>query len=354
MAVTTDSDDAPTTLSLTAPVTSKDPTDPAAGTGGMAWPPGLLASVLPTDRLNAKGMAVPELRAELRRIHNVRNAGNVVAVWVQSFGLIALACWVTPQVPLLAALALWGATFVLMGRAFALYAILGHEAAHKLLFSKKNLNDVVGRWCVSYPAFIPLDAYRRGHFAHHKDEFGPNEPDMNLYTKYPITRDSFARKLRRDAFFSSGWKALKGLLLALKSKSARPLATKILVAQVAVFVVLVLIGGLSRWWLYPLLWLAPWMTVWRVINRLRAIAEHGGMMRSNDRRQTTHVVRQTWLARFWMVPYNTGWHLAHHVDMGVPFQQLPRLHDELVAAGWIVPDIEYPSYRALWKALRAG
>ncbi len=351
MAVTTDSDDAPTTLSPTVPDTTSAP---APGTGGMAWPPEMLPDVLPTDRLNAKGMPVPEIRSELRRIHNVRNVFNVLAVWLQSFGLIALACWLTPQLPLVAALAVWVATFLLMGRAFALYAILGHEAAHRLLFSQKKVNDVVGRWGVSYPAFIPLDVYRRSHFAHHKDEFGPNEPDMNLYTGYPITRASFKRKLKRDAFFNSGWKSLKGLLLALKSKTARPLASKIVIAQVGVFVVLLLIGGLSRWWLYPVLWLAPWMTVWRVINRLRSIAEHGGMMRSNDRRQTTHVVRQTWLARFWMVPYNTGWHLAHHVDMGVPFQQLPQLHDELVAAGWIVPEIEYPSYRALWRALSDG
>jgi enoyl-CoA hydratase len=29
------------------------------------------------------------------------------------------------------------------------------------------------------------------------------------------------------------------------------------------------------------------------------------------------------VARFWIVPYNTGWHLAHHVDMGVPWRNLP-------------------------------
>ena len=71
------------------------------------------------------------------------------------------------------------------------------------------------------------------------------------------------------------------------------------------------------------------MTQWRVINRLRAIAEHGGLEASSDRRVTTHNVRQSWIARFWFVPYNTGWHLAHHVDMGVPWRNLPRFHAEL-------------------------
>jgi len=326
-------------------------TETLPGQGGMAPPAHARPDVLPTERLNARGMPQPFLRDELRRIPNLRNAGNVVSVWAQSFGLIAFVCWLTPQLPLIAALPVWGATFLLMGRSFALYAILGHEAAHRLLFSKKRLNDDVGAWAIGYPSFVPLEAYRRGHFAHHKDEFGPNEPDLNLYNHYPITRASFFRKLRRDAIGISGWKNLKGLLSAFKSETARPIATKIAVAQGGVFAVLLLIGGPSRWWLYPLLWLAPWMTVWRVINRLRSIAEHGGMTRSRDRRMTTHVVRQSWLARFWMVPFHTGFHLAHHVDMGVPFQRLPRLHDELVASGWVVEELEYPSYISLWKAL---
>ena len=71
--------------------------------------------------------------------------------------------------------------------------------------------------CSPTPAFVPFDVYRRSHFAHHKDEIGPDEPDIGLYAGYPITRDSLRRKLRRDAFGNSGWKNLKGLLLAVRS-----------------------------------------------------------------------------------------------------------------------------------------
>ncbi len=303
----------------------------------------VLPDVLPTDRLTATGMPVPEIRSELREIADLRNVGTVIATWAQALGTIGLAVWIGHPLAYVAA-------FLLMGPAFARFAILGHEAAHKLLFTNKAWNDRIGRWVVSYPAFVPLDAYRRGHFAHHKDEFGPNEPDMNLYNGYPITRDSFRRKLWRDARGTSGWKNLKGLLAAFKSEQARPVAIRIALMQLPLIAAAVAVG---RWWLYPLLWLAPWMTVWRVINRLRSIAEHGGMERSKDRRRTTHHVRQTWLARFWMVPFNTGWHLAHHVDMGTPWRNLPQLHAELEQAGWVTPDFTYPSYRALWRALRS-
>jgi fatty acid desaturase len=303
--------------------------------------PDHLPDVLPTDRLTASGMPVPAIRHDLRRIADARNVATVVGVYAQSFGVVALAAWIGHPLA-------WAAAFVLMGRAFALYAILAHEAAHKLLFTNKRANDLVGRWLLAYPAFVPFDVYRRSHFAHHKDEMGPQEPDLGLYQGYPITRASLLRKLRRDLFFVSGWKNLKPLLRAVRAPQSRPLALRILGAQAAVLAVFTAVG---RPELYPLLWLAPWMTVWRVINRLRAIAEHGGMARSPDRRLTTHVVRQRPLARFWMVPYNTGWHLAHHVDMGVPFRNLPALHDELVRAGWVTPALEYRSYLALWRAL---
>jgi fatty acid desaturase len=300
-----------------------------------------LPDVLPTGRLTASGMPVPALRAELRRIDDRRNVGSVALCWAQAAAVIGGAAAIGHPLGYLAAI-------VLMGPTFARFAIAAHEAAHKLLFTNKRANDVVGRWLLAYPAFVPFDPYRRSHFAHHKEEFGPREPDMNLYEGYPLTRASFRRKLRRDAVGASGWKNLKPLLRALSSPTARPFALRILAAQAGVLALFTLAG---RPELYPLLWLLPWMTSWRVVNRLRSIAEHGGMERSPDRRRTTHHVRQTWPARFWLVPFNTGWHLAHHVDMGVPWRNLPRLHAELVAAGWVTPALEYRNYTALWRAL---
>ncbi len=306
--------------------------------------PSALPDVLPSRTLGEHGRPLDGLRVELYRRHDVRNAFNVVGVWLQSVGVITVALWLHNPIG-------WVVAFFLMGRAHALFAILGHEAAHRLLFNNRKINDFVGAWLVAYPTFLPIDLYRRGHMAHHKDEFGPNEPDMQLYNGYPIARESWHRKLRRDAFGNSGWKNLKALLLAVKSTVGRPVALRILSWQVVLFVGFTIAGYPLA---YPLLWLAPWMTVWRVLNRLRSIAEHGGAQRSSDRRLTTHHVRQSWIARFWMVPYNTGWHLAHHVDIGVPFQNLPRLHDELVRAGWVTPGYVYPNYRALWKRASSG
>ena len=309
--------------------------------GSMVPERSLLPDVLPTDRLQVGGKPKPPLRDDLRRIPDVRNAITVLSCWAQAIGIAAGAVWVgNPLV--------WVAALFLMGRSIVMFNILGHEAAHRLLFRNRRLNDFVGRWLLAYPAFQAFDLYRRSHFAHHRDELGPDEPDVGLYAGYPITKASLRRKLARDAFGVSGFKIMRQLLGALDSHGGRPVVLRILAVQGALIAACILAG---HPWLYFVLWLVPYLTVWRVLNRLRAIAEHAGMERSDDRRGTTHHVRQSWPARFWMVPYHAGWHLAHHVDMAVPWRNLPRLHDELEAAGWVTPELTYPSYMALWKAL---
>ncbi len=314
----------------------------------MAPPTTALPDVLPTDRLLASGKPVRELRDDLRRIDDVRNVGTVLLCWGQVAATIAFALYVGHPLA-------WVVSFVFMGAAHARMAILMHEAAHKLLFTNKRLNDLVGTWIGGYPGFTPTELYRRSHFAHHREEFGPEEPDLNLYQGYPITPASLKRKLWRDLRGTSGWKNLKVLLQAARKEAGFGVARRILVTQVVLFALMsawgvAVIGPLGIL-TYPVLWFGSWMTIWRVINRLRSIAEHGGCHASGDRRETTHHVEQNLWARFWIAPYNTGWHLAHHVDMGVPFRNLPKLHDELVAAGWVTPDYTYPNYRSLWKAL---
>ena len=107
---------------------------------------------------------------------------------------------------------------------YARFAILMHEAAHKLLFTNKRANDWVGTWLIAYPTWTPISIYRRGHFAHHKEEFGPHEPDMAFYGGYRCDRRTLARRLLRDAVGISGWKNFTPLFKALKSPAARPVA----------------------------------------------------------------------------------------------------------------------------------
>jgi fatty acid desaturase len=308
--------------------------------------PELLTPALDGGAILPTGRPAPPLRAELRRIPSLRNGLTVAGVYLQTLGIIVGAIWLGRW---------WGwiLAFLLMGRAHAQFASLMHESAHRLLFRHRGLNDWVGRWLLGYPSFTPTDQYRRIHMAHHRDEFGPDEPDLALYAGYPISRDSFRRKLWRDASGQTGWKLLKGLLRGVRSHDAatRRTARSIVAVQLGLAVLAAFAGYPLVYWL---LWLLPYLTVWRVINRLRSIAEHGGMMRSSDRRQTTHTVRQHAAARFVLVPYRIGWHLAHHCDSGIPMRNLPRYHAELVRSGYVADGLEYRNYLSLWRALASG
>ena len=307
---------------------------------------GMVITTLPVCRETAlirpDGRPKPAFREQLRRIPSWRNAWSVLFLYVQT----ALVLWAT----VVLAPWVWPVTFLLMGRTFAQYLSLMHEAAHRLLFSDKRANDFVGRWLLGYPSLTNVDGYRRVHAAHHREEFGPDEPDLALYAGYPITSASFRRKLLRDATGRTGIKLMAQFAASMRSSDQKSRRTFWKIIAVQLFLLAAsIVSGL--WWLYPFFWLAPYLTAWRVINRLRSIAEHGGMQASADRRQTTHAVRQRPLARFLVVPYRIGLHLPHHVDSGVPFRNLPTLDAALREAGYLDSSLEYPSYPAIWKAL---
>jgi fatty acid desaturase len=295
-----------------------------------------------TDDVMPDGRLVSSRRDALRQIPSVRNGLSVVSVFVQTAVLIYLAVHFGPIA--------WFPVFFLMGRAHAQFASLMHETAHRLLFRNRTLNDFVGRWLIGYPAFTNTDAYRRVHMAHHREEFGPNEPDIALYANYPISAASWRRKLVRDAQGRTGLRLLRDQLRGARSEVAvvRQTLFKILAVQ-AVLIVAAIVAG--YWWVYPLFWLLPYLTVWRVINRLRSVAEHGGLMASDDRRIATHSVEQHWTARFFLVPFNIGFHLAHHVDAGVPFRNLPKYHQMLTSSSYV--QNQYSNYRSLWSALHS-
>src|SRR4051812_48544285 len=111
----------------------------------MLPPPKDLPGVLPTDRLLANGKAVPQLRADLRHIAGFRNAVTICMVWAQIVAILAVAVWIANPFA-------WLAVLIVFGAYHARVAILGHEAAHRLLFANKSLNDSSASGCCRIPA----------------------------------------------------------------------------------------------------------------------------------------------------------------------------------------------------------
>ncbi|MEC9425337.1 MAG: fatty acid desaturase [Actinomycetota bacterium] len=312
----------------------------ASMTGGMAPAPPTFAG---SDRLHPDGRPKSAFRDELRRVNDGRNALAVAATIASPVLVVGVAVDLSHPVA-------WVLAFLTMPVVQNRLFILHHEAAHRTLFSSLRLNDLVGINLIGWLTFgTGGHGYRIGHIHHHRDEFGPKEPDFLLYSQYPITAASMGRKHRRDLTGVSAYRIVRPRFQRLGEVRHRRLTYRFLAGQA---LVLGAFWTSGRPWLYLLLWVLPWATLYQCLNRLRAIAEHGGMTRSEDRRRTTHHVRQRPLARALMVPFGVGYHLAHHADMTVPYRNLPRLHAALAEDGY-VGDLEWPTYRALWRALRS-
>ena len=295
-----------------------------------------------SEMLREDGRPLPEFRAELRRIPDARNALTFASILVAPFVVTAL---------VILADAWWAIALAIpvMGNIQNRMYILHHEAAHRLLFSNRRANDLLG---VNLIGWLPFGTgthhYRRGHANHHRDEFGPNEPDFLLYAFYPIAGESLRRKLRRDVTGVSAYRILKPRFTGLLKRKYLGLSLRFFLGQAIVVAMFIAAGAPS---LYLWIWLLPYLTIYQLGNRLRSIAEHGGMTRSDDRRDTTHHVEQHPLARLLMTPYGVGYHLAHHVDSGVPFRNLPKLHRALADGGYLTGASTWPNYTSLWKAL---
>jgi len=312
-------------------------------TGGMV--PATVPEFTGSERLRPDGRPRAELRTELRSISDIRNgltAAFSIALPIFIAGAaISIGHWlaIVAAVPLMA---------VAQNRMF----ILHHEGAHRLLFSNRKINDLIGVNLFGWVAFgTGSHSYRRGHANHHRDEFGPKEPDFLLYSFYPIKKESMRRKLVRDALGVSAYRILKPRFTGIATKKHFVNSLRFFIGQLVIWSMFFLAG---RPWLYFVLWVLPYASIYQVFNRLRSIAEHAGLTRSPDRRLTTHHVKQNWLTTSVLVPYGVGWHLAHHVDSGIPFRNLARYTRILEEDGYINTDLTWPSYRTLWKSLASA
>ena len=308
-------------------------------TGGMVIPSREFAG---SNRLHPDGRPKKAFRDQLRKISNFKNSFSVIL----SLLLPPLIVWVSMiySHPLI-----WIFLILCMGIAQNRLFIIHHEAAHRLLFSNQKINDLIGIRLIGWLAFgSGSHGYRIGHIRHHRDEFGPQEPDFVLYSFYPISKSSMSRKLLRDLSGISAFRILRPRFQRLNDLRHLRLTVSFLSGQLMIVALFWIFSNLA---MYFLLWILPWVCVYQFLNRIRAITEHGGMTQSSDRRRTTHYIRQNRLANFFFVPLNVGYHLAHHVDMLVPYRNLPLLDQALMEDGYISSDLIWPNYRSLWKAL---
>ena len=324
-----------------------DASDPARHDGPRARAPRRLPPHRPPDRRTPGPR--PRSAKQLRRIPNLRNALSVASCSTRRrSGSSWLAVWLdNPFV--------WIAAFLLMGRAHAQFAALMHEAAHRLLFRNRKVNDWVGRWLLGYPvvhADRPLPPRphgappRRVRPRRARHPALPRLPDLQGL----VPPQARARRDRADRLEAASRACSARCASPSRRSASRPGASS------RVQLVLIAIGDRAR---PPVGVLSPLVRC----RTSRCGASSTGCARSpstaacSGRRtgaQTTHTVQQHLgcpvLAR--AVPHRLAPRPPRRLRR--PDEEPPGFHAELERAGYVTDALEYPRYPALWRKLASG
>lgn len=314
---------------MSSPESTSVPTSDPASTS--ALPPDLLEAESGQSHWKSQ-LSREELR-ELLTLDDKRSWATLAVNWGVIFGAFALVGWSANPLTIAVALLLIG------GRQLGC-AIVMHEAAHRTFLSDRVWNDRIGNWLGAYPIWADVLPYRGYHLVHHAKTGTEADPDLSLTRPFPITRESFRRKVWRDLSGQTGWKQAVATLrrdLGLgrratqRSQGLRPgekpdvgwhKLLPPLVANGTIFGILALFGHPALY----LLWVVAWLTTYRLALRIRSIAEHALAGPAEDPLRNTRTTLVSGWERLLLAPNYVNYHLEHHLVMTVPHYRLPRMH----------------------------
>jgi fatty acid desaturase len=282
-------------------------------------------------------------REELRgllALDDKRSLTTLAVNWGIVFGAFALVGWSANPITIVLAL------FLIGGRQLGC-AIVMHEAAHRTFLSNRVWNDRIGNWLGAYPIWADVLPYRGYHLIHHARTGTEADPDLSLTKPFPITRESFRRKVWRDLSGQTGWKQAVATFKRdvgighARSQRNQGLAPgekpdvgwhKLLPPLVSNGVILGILALFGRPELY-LLWVVAWFTTYRLAMRIRSIAEHAMAGPPEDPLRNTRTTLVSFWERLFLAPNFVNYHLEHHLVMTVPHYHLRRMHELLREKG---------------------
>jgi len=289
----------------------------------------------PSDRTNIETdmwagdlqfRVAPDLVKRLSQVSEWRALLHIIGEWVA----ICAAVWICDAYwnPLLYVVAImW-----IGARQHAL-TILMHEATHYRVSRRKPFNDLIAELFLAWPMFVTLRAYRVSHFAHHRFINTDDDPDWirknNAEWKFPKSWRELSAILLKDLIGLNSHQFLAEVsdLATTDKKDKRPQRTYTIARVTYYLCVLGLLAYTHCLVEFLLYWVIPIFTWFKVIFRIRGIAEHYGIdERAYGASRTT---LPSWFEALFVAPKNVNYHLEHHLYPSVPFYSLPQLHSAL-------------------------
>lgn len=287
-----------------------------------------------------------ERRAKIKTLHEIRPAGNLIAVvFVVMWAVSGVLIMTTNFWPLhLFCYATIGVVIHGMGN-------IMHEAIHGNLFRNALLDRIVG-FLAGAPALFSFTAYKVTHLIHHRYNRTENDPDE-------MTNLSKNKKVLSLAFYT--WFAV-GIVLYLfhvpitALMRGRPREKRTVLSEYAllglIYAALILsalelgfFGAVVHLWFVPMIFAMMYGNV-------RGWAEHTMTRPGHPLTQTRTVTSNRILS---LLNLNLNYHIEHHLFPAMPWYNLPKLHamlqDDYRQAGSFI----YSSYlRFVLDAFRAG
>jgi fatty acid desaturase len=261
------------------------------------------------------------LAAEIKRLHRPviwRSLGAAICDWIIIFVALSMVVAWTPIASPLA--------IVIIGNRQRALGNLLHDAAHGSFGPNRRCADLIARCLLLWPMWNSLEIYRRDHFAHHR-LLGVPGHDVDLIHSEESMGRSWLALLWRDVTNRRSWigSALGHLL-----RAERPELALILAWWGAMLLAIALVAAPLAAIEFLLLWAAARATVFHWITTFREISDHVGLWPGTLIGFSRNHTGQGLFGVF-IHPHCNGYHLAHHLNPGMPYFALPKAHALLMA-----------------------
>ena len=281
-------------------------------------------SLKPTDILSKEDIQYLRTKSDFKGLMQIAHA------WIVILGCL----FVYTLFPNVITFAV--AVILIAGRQLGL-AILMHEGAHGLITNNTKTNNKVSQWLCAFPVWSDTYGYRHYHLSHHRHTQTKDDPDLSLSKPFPVTRQSFFRKVLRDVFGISGITQRYQLIFktlmssdVTKDDGKRISGFKnkdtlygILISNILIFITFTIVG---EWYYYFGFWLLPLFTFFQLFLRIRNIAEHAGVDDDCNDFNNARTTYANIIERALVAPYYVNYHLEHHLFMFVPCYKLKEAH----------------------------
>jgi fatty acid desaturase len=258
-------------------------------------------------------------------------------------------------------ISLWWAVPVVLVLSHLMHgaAVGFHEASHGLLRRNRKFNEFDGV-LIGLLSFMSFSLYRASHQSHHA-HFA-TERDEELWPFVLTTTPRWARILAAVLELTCGLFFVPFLFLRTFLRKGSPIRSKKVrkrIWQELSLMVVVWIFILSTVWYFNLWTYFLWMYLLPSfiagnLQSWRKYIEHVGLTGSTVNSATRNVVAKGWPGKlFAFTLLHEPFHVVHHLHVGLPHAELPRLAPELEPKH---PDEihPFPSYRrALLHLLRS-